>query len=191
MLITRMRLRKRDVAWMKLPSWRILLYKQISLVYRCKRAPSPDIHDSIHSLRLVYALFADPGKSVYLDEIRGWNVQEWTLTKSRAKTKYADSNPVNCFLEQYVTIQPRLETTPELCIEKLRAYVDVGVTHLFLNFPDMLSLEPLRLFGEHVLPAFKWILSSLFVHGYHKLNKSHYVLYTRKSAMVNLVWAKT
>ncbi len=63
--------------------------------------------------------------------------------------------PVAVSVEEYVTTQPRLEGTPEQCIERLRAYVNVGVTHFILNFPDVTTLEPLRLFGQYIIPAFK------------------------------------
>jgi len=71
------------------------------------------------------------------------------------KEKTNRYGPVKVSFEDYVTTQPLLEGTPEQCVERLRQYVDVGVTHFVLTFPDDITLEPIRLFGEQVIPAFK------------------------------------
>ena len=71
------------------------------------------------------------------------------------KDKTKKFPPLKLSFENYVTTKPRLEGTPEQCVKKLREYVDVGVTHFILTFPDDITLEPIRLFGEHVIPAFK------------------------------------
>lgn len=63
--------------------------------------------------------------------------------------------PAEVSIGKYVATQPRLEGTPEQCVEGLKAYVDVGVTDFLLSFPDVTTLEPLRLFGEQVIPAFQ------------------------------------
>jgi len=63
--------------------------------------------------------------------------------------------PFKLSFENYVATQSRVEGTPKRCVEKLKEYVDVGVTHFILTFPDDITLEPIRLFGEHVIPAFK------------------------------------
>jgi len=71
------------------------------------------------------------------------------------KEKTKRYGPVKISFENYVTTQPLLQGTPDHCVETLRRYVDVGVTHFILTFPDDITLEPIRLFGEQVIPAFK------------------------------------
>lgn len=44
--------------------------------------------------------------------------------------------------------------TPEQCIEKIKAYVKVGVTYFVIYFLDA-DLHSLQIFAENVLPAFK------------------------------------
>jgi len=71
------------------------------------------------------------------------------------KEKIRKFPPLKLSFENYVTTQPRLEGTPDQCVKTIREYVDVGVTHFILTFPDDITLEPIRLFGEQVIPAFK------------------------------------
>ena len=71
------------------------------------------------------------------------------------KEKRERYGPLKLSFQDYTTTQPRLEGTPEQCIERLRQYVDAGVTHFVFTFPDDVTLEPVRLFGEQVIPAFK------------------------------------
>jgi len=71
------------------------------------------------------------------------------------KEKTKRYGPLKLSFENYAATQPRLEGTPDQCVERLRQYVDVGVTHFVLTFPDDITLEPIRLFGEQVIPAFK------------------------------------
>lgn len=63
--------------------------------------------------------------------------------------------PLKLSFENYVSEQLRIEGTPDQCVKKLKEYVEVGVTHFILTFPDDITLEPIRLFGEHVIPAFR------------------------------------
>ncbi len=44
--------------------------------------------------------------------------------------------------------------TPEQCVERLREYVDAGITYFFLLFPDPISTEDLSLFAQEVMPHF-------------------------------------
>lgn len=44
--------------------------------------------------------------------------------------------------------------TPDQCVEKIRSYVDRGITYFFLLFPDPISTESLELFAKEVMPAF-------------------------------------
>jgi hypothetical protein len=41
------------------------------------------------------------------------------------------------------------------CVEILRKYVDAGVDHFMMDFPDVTDLETIRLFGDHVIPFLK------------------------------------
>jgi alkanesulfonate monooxygenase SsuD/methylene tetrahydromethanopterin reductase-like flavin-dependent oxidoreductase (luciferase family) len=46
--------------------------------------------------------------------------------------------------------------TPELCIQRIGEYVDIGVDRFMLSFPESASdVNGLKLFGEKVLPTFK------------------------------------
>jgi len=55
----------------------------------------------------------------------------------------------------YSATQMRLEGTPPQLIEKLSEYTKVGVTCFVMNFPDISAIEPIRVFSEKVMPAFK------------------------------------
>lgn len=45
--------------------------------------------------------------------------------------------------------------TPEQCVEKIRRYVDLGVTYFIPHFPFAEDLRGLRIFMDEVVPAFK------------------------------------
>jgi alkanesulfonate monooxygenase SsuD/methylene tetrahydromethanopterin reductase-like flavin-dependent oxidoreductase (luciferase family) len=45
--------------------------------------------------------------------------------------------------------------TPERCIDKVKAYVELGVTYFIIWFLDFPSLKSIRLFAEVVIPRFK------------------------------------
>lgn len=63
--------------------------------------------------------------------------------------------PGSVSIGSYVAKQRRIEGTPEECVERLRAFVDLGLTYFVMNFPDVDTLEPIRLFGEKVIPEFR------------------------------------
>ncbi len=44
--------------------------------------------------------------------------------------------------------------TPEKCVQRLREYVDAGITYFFLLFPEPISTEDLSLFAREVMPHF-------------------------------------
>ena len=44
--------------------------------------------------------------------------------------------------------------TPEQCVEKIRSYVECGITYFFLLFPDPIPTEMLELFAREVMPRF-------------------------------------
>jgi alkanesulfonate monooxygenase SsuD/methylene tetrahydromethanopterin reductase-like flavin-dependent oxidoreductase (luciferase family) len=43
--------------------------------------------------------------------------------------------------------------TPDELVEKIHAYIDRGVTHFLLNFPDIRETKSLILFAERVIQA--------------------------------------
>jgi F420-dependent oxidoreductase-like protein len=53
--------------------------------------------------------------------------------------------------------------TSRLCIERLKSYLDLGVTHFFLQFPTSYQgdMESLRLFAEEVIPKLRYNPSDL------------------------------
>ena len=71
------------------------------------------------------------------------------------RVKVEKFKPASIDLRDYSAKQVRLEGTPPQIVEKLRAYTDVGVTSFVMNFPDISSIEPIRLFSEKVMPAFR------------------------------------
>jgi F420-dependent oxidoreductase-like protein len=52
-------------------------------------------------------------------------------------------------------LQTAVKGTPEQCVDALKQYVEAGVQHFTLVFPDAGGLESLRLFAREVIPAFK------------------------------------
>ena len=44
--------------------------------------------------------------------------------------------------------------TPGQCVERLKQYVDAGITYFFLLFPEPISAEDLSLFAREVMPHF-------------------------------------
>jgi alkanesulfonate monooxygenase SsuD/methylene tetrahydromethanopterin reductase-like flavin-dependent oxidoreductase (luciferase family) len=73
-------------------------------------------------------------------------------SKSTLAEKIRKFRPAEISLERYKTTQMQIRGTPEECVEILRNYVDVGVDHFVMDFPDVTDLETLRLFGEGVIP---------------------------------------
>jgi len=71
------------------------------------------------------------------------------------KEKVEKFKPLSINVKDYSTKQVRLEGTPQQLIEKLRAYTNVGVICFIMNFPDISTLDPVRLFSENVMPAFR------------------------------------
>jgi len=64
---------------------------------------------------------------------------------------YADRfRPVS--VEEYS--KRRIVGTPEQCIEKIGQFVDLGVDHFILVFPDIKKLKCLELFMDQVAPSF-------------------------------------
>jgi alkanesulfonate monooxygenase SsuD/methylene tetrahydromethanopterin reductase-like flavin-dependent oxidoreductase (luciferase family) len=75
--------------------------------------------------------------------------------ENRVREKVEKFKPMSISVKDYSANQMRLEGTPQQLIEKLRAYTNVGVTCFVMNFPDVATIEPIRMFSEKVMPAFK------------------------------------
>lgn len=77
--------------------------------------------------------------------------QDENMVREKAE-KY---KPMSINVKDYSAKQMRLEGTPQQLIEQLRTYTNVGVTCFVMNFPDITTIEPVRLFSEKVMSAFK------------------------------------
>ena len=75
--------------------------------------------------------------------------------ENRVREKAEKFKPMSINVKDYSAKQTRLEGTPQQLIEQLRGYTNVGVTCFVMNFPDITTIEPVRLFSEKVMPAFK------------------------------------
>jgi alkanesulfonate monooxygenase SsuD/methylene tetrahydromethanopterin reductase-like flavin-dependent oxidoreductase (luciferase family) len=70
------------------------------------------------------------------------------LEKKQCKYK-----PGQVSVDAYQAVQPRLMGTPDELVEQIHAYLDRGVTHFLLNFPDIRETKSLTLFAERVIQA--------------------------------------
>ena len=75
--------------------------------------------------------------------------------EERLREKLRMSPAASVSVSEYQPNQTRLAGLPDQCVDTLRLYSEAGVTRFVMNFPDASTLEPIRLFGERVLPAFK------------------------------------
>ncbi len=75
--------------------------------------------------------------------------------RSNLAEKVLRFKPRSVAIGDYVAKQRRVEGTPEECVEQLRVFLDLGLTYFVMNFPDVDTLEPIKLFGEKVLPEFR------------------------------------
>jgi len=73
--------------------------------------------------------------------------------KADVKKKIKRFKPKNISTKEFE--ERNLVGTPEEIISKIQSFVDVGFTYFIMRFPDMIELEPLRVFAEQVFPAFK------------------------------------
>ena len=73
----------------------------------------------------------------------------------KLREKVRKFGPMSVSTKDYTAQQVRVEGTPDQCIERLRMYADAGVTRYMMNFPDITTTEPIRIFGEKVIPAFR------------------------------------
>jgi alkanesulfonate monooxygenase SsuD/methylene tetrahydromethanopterin reductase-like flavin-dependent oxidoreductase (luciferase family) len=75
--------------------------------------------------------------------------------ESEVKRKSNQFVPITIATKDYATKQMRLEGTPDQCIELLKPYIAAGVSCFVMAFPDITMKDPIRLFGEKIMPALK------------------------------------
>jgi len=75
--------------------------------------------------------------------------------ENTVREKVRKFTPMSIAVKNYSAQQMRLEGTSEQLVEKLRLYTGVGVTCFVMNFPDISTYEPIALFSEKVMPAFR------------------------------------
>jgi len=75
--------------------------------------------------------------------------------EAQLEEKVRRFTPVSISIGSYAVTQTRVEGTPQRCLETLKLYEKLGVTRFVMNFPDITTLEPIRLFGEKIIPAFR------------------------------------
>jgi probable F420-dependent oxidoreductase len=63
--------------------------------------------------------------------------------------------PAESPLDEYGATKMQIRGTPDMCVEILRKYVEAGVDHFMMVFPDGTNVETIRLFGEQVIPFLK------------------------------------
>lgn len=73
----------------------------------------------------------------------------------RVREKKQKFPPTSISVKNYTAHQMRLEGSPDQCIERLKLYSEIGATRFLMNFPDVTTTDPIRLFGEKVIPAFR------------------------------------
>jgi F420-dependent oxidoreductase-like protein len=73
--------------------------------------------------------------------------------KEEVKEKTKRFKPKNISTKEFE--ERNFVGTPEQIVNKIQGFVDVGFTYFIMRFPDMIELEPLRVFAEEVFPAFK------------------------------------
>lgn len=75
--------------------------------------------------------------------------------EAKLREKVQKFKPVSISTKNYTTKQMRIEGTPDQCIEALRVYAELGVTRFVMNFPDIVTADSIKLFGENVIRAFE------------------------------------
>jgi len=91
-----------------------------------------------------------------IDQIEKTLIADYTVI---ARNRAALTEKIRKFKPKDVSkaqfIEGNLVGTPEEIISRIEEFIDVGVTYVMMRFPDMLENEPLRLFADEVMPAFR------------------------------------
>jgi len=89
-------------------------------------------------------------------EIQKTLIVDYTViakNKATLKEKIREFKPKGVSKAQFV--EGNLVGTPEEVISRIEEFIDVGVTYIMMRFPDMMKSEPLQLFADKVMPAFR------------------------------------
>jgi len=89
-------------------------------------------------------------------EIQKTLIVDYTvIAKNRAalNEKIRKFKPKGVSKSQFV--EGNLVGTPGGIISRIEEFSDVGVTYIMMRFPDMMKNEPLQLFADKVMPAFR------------------------------------
>jgi F420-dependent oxidoreductase-like protein len=91
-----------------------------------------------------------------IDQIEKTLIVDYTVI---AKNKTSLQEKIRKFKPKAVSkpqfIEGNLVGTPEQITSRIEEFIDVGVTYIMMRFPDMMKNEPLRLFADEVIPAFR------------------------------------
>jgi len=91
-----------------------------------------------------------------IDKIQKTLIVDYTvIAKNRAalNEKIRKFKPNGVSKAQFV--EGNLVGTPGEIISRIEEFIDVGVTYIMMRFPDMMKNEPLELFADKVMPAFR------------------------------------
>lgn len=113
--------------------------------------PTPD--EYAQYLNILRAVLATYNRSA--DEVKNALGVGCLIAENRCELekKQRTYTPGHVSVDAYQAVQPRLIGTPEAIVEQIRAYIDRGVTHFLLNFPDIREIKSLTLFTERVIQA--------------------------------------
>lgn len=113
--------------------------------------PSPDEYaEYLHTVRKQLAIHHRR-----VDEVKnaigvGCLIAENHQALKRKRQKYT---PGKVSIDAYQAVQSQLIGTPDELVQQIRAYIDRGVTHFLLNFPDIRETTSLILFADRVMKA--------------------------------------
>jgi len=91
-----------------------------------------------------------------IDQIEKTLIVDYTVI---AKNRAALNEKIRKFKPKSVSkaqfIEGNLVGTPEEVISRIGEFIDIGVTYIMMRFPDMMKNEPIRLFADEVMSAFR------------------------------------
>jgi len=91
-----------------------------------------------------------------IDQIEKTLIVDYTVI---AKNRAALNEKIRKFKPKGVSkaqfIEGNLVGTPEEIISRIEEFIDVGVTYIMMRFPDIMETDPLLLFADEVMPAFR------------------------------------
>jgi len=91
-----------------------------------------------------------------IDQIEKTLIVDYTVI---AKNRAALTEKIRKFKPKDVSkaqfIEGNLVGIPEQIVSRIEEFIDVGVTYIMMRFPDMIKNEPLQLFADEVMAAFR------------------------------------